>query len=122
MTGAIAGGIIGAPYEGAPIKTKQFPLSGEGSRFTDDAVLTAAIAQALLDDEDCGAAPSRLGGAACPDQGSSPQTASSSGSSSYSSAGSCGSGRAAGADPSAGRAGTSVAWRNRRPLRRRALA
>ncbi len=49
MTGAIAGDIIGSVYEGRPIKTTDFPLFGEGCRFTDDSVLTVAIAKAIVD-------------------------------------------------------------------------
>jgi ADP-ribosylglycohydrolase len=50
MIGAIAGDIIGSPYEfrGKRIKTKDFPLFSEGCRFTDDSVLTVALADALL--------------------------------------------------------------------------
>jgi ADP-ribosylglycohydrolase len=46
MIGAIAGDMIGAPYEGRPIKTKDFDL--RVSRFTDDTVLTVAVAHAIL--------------------------------------------------------------------------
>src|SRR5687768_3675265 len=52
MIGAIAGDIIGSVYEFHPIKTKEFPLFGHGSRFTDDSVLTVAVAQAILADDD----------------------------------------------------------------------
>ncbi|MDX1654432.1 MAG: ADP-ribosylglycohydrolase family protein [Candidatus Competibacteraceae bacterium] len=48
MLGAIAGDIIGSPYEHRPIKTLDFPLFGPDSRFTDDTVLTVACAFALL--------------------------------------------------------------------------
>lgn len=48
MIGAIAGDIIGSIYEGSRIKTKDFPLFDPGSRFTDDTVLTVAVAQAVL--------------------------------------------------------------------------
>jgi len=48
MIGAIAGDIIGSVYEHWPIKTKHFPFFGQGSRFTDDTVLTVAIANAIL--------------------------------------------------------------------------
>jgi len=48
MLGAIAGDIVGSPYEGRPIKTKRFPLFGDGSSFTDDTVCTLAIADALM--------------------------------------------------------------------------
>ena len=48
MLGAIAGDIIGSVYENQPIKHTNFPLFGEGSTFTDDTVLTVAIADSLL--------------------------------------------------------------------------
>lgn len=48
MIGAIAGDIIGSVYEPNPIKTKDFPLFHPRCRFTDDTVLTLAIAQAIL--------------------------------------------------------------------------
>lgn len=48
MLGAIAGDIIGSPYEHDPIKTTKFPLFRPSSRFTDDSVLTSAIASKLL--------------------------------------------------------------------------
>lgn len=48
MLGAIAGDIIGSVHEGARTKTKQFPLFVEESTFTDDTVLTVAVADALL--------------------------------------------------------------------------
>jgi ADP-ribosylglycohydrolase len=47
MIGAIAGDMIGAPYEGRPIKTKDFDT--RVSRFTDDTVLTVAVAHAILE-------------------------------------------------------------------------
>ena len=48
MIGAIAGDIIGSVYEHNGIKTKDFPLFSIRSRFTDDTVLTAAVAHAIL--------------------------------------------------------------------------
>jgi ADP-ribosylglycohydrolase len=48
MIGAIAGDIIGSVYEHEPIKTKDFPLFDRRCRFTDDTVLTVAIADAIL--------------------------------------------------------------------------
>lgn len=48
MIGAIAGDIVGSVYEGRPIKTKDFPLFHPRSRFTDDTVLTLAVAEAIL--------------------------------------------------------------------------
>lgn len=55
MLGAIAGDIIGSVYERRPLKTKSFPLFCEASRFTDDTVLTTAVASAILNSEDYGA-------------------------------------------------------------------
>ena len=50
MYGAILGDMIGAPYEfDRGNKTKDFPLFTEESRFTDDSVMTLAVAEALLD-------------------------------------------------------------------------
>lgn len=50
MYGAILGDMIGAPYEfDRGNKTKQFPLFIDDSRFTDDTVMTIAVAEALLD-------------------------------------------------------------------------
>lgn len=48
MIGAIAGDVIGSVYERHPIKTKDFPLFRPRCRFTDDAVLTVAVADAIL--------------------------------------------------------------------------
>ena len=50
MYGAILGDMIGAPYEfDQGRKTKDFPMFSAGSRFTDDSVMTVAVAEALLD-------------------------------------------------------------------------
>ncbi len=50
MYGAILGDMIGAPYEfDRGGKTKDFPLFTAESQFTDDSVMTAAVAEALLD-------------------------------------------------------------------------
>lgn len=50
MIGAMTGDIIGAPYEfDRGDKTKEFPLFSRRSGFTDDSVMTAAVAEALLD-------------------------------------------------------------------------
>ena len=52
MYGAILGDMIGAPYEfDQGDKTKDFPLFVEKSRFTDDTVMTIAVAGALMDSE-----------------------------------------------------------------------
>ena len=50
MYGAILGDIIGSPYEfdRNNIKTKDFDLFSERSEFTDDSVLTLAVAEALM--------------------------------------------------------------------------
>ncbi len=48
MIGAIAGDIIGSVYEFNNIKTKAFPLFSPLSRFTDDTVLTVAVADAII--------------------------------------------------------------------------
>ena len=48
MLGAIAGDIIGSPFEFAPNKTKDFPLFRVHSNYTDDTILTVAVADALL--------------------------------------------------------------------------
>ena len=50
MIGAIAGDIIGSVYERHPIKTKDFPLFHPQCRFTDDSVLTVAVAKAVMED------------------------------------------------------------------------
>jgi ADP-ribosylglycohydrolase len=52
VLGAIAGDIIGSVYEQHPIKTVEFPLFQSRSRFTDDTVLTVAIASAILEHAD----------------------------------------------------------------------
>lgn len=50
MYGAILGDIIGSPYEfDQGNKHKEFPLFCEESRFTDDTVMTIAVAEAFLD-------------------------------------------------------------------------
>lgn len=52
MLGAIAGDIIGSVYERQPIKSTDFPLFQSRSRFTDDTVLTVAIADAIVKNND----------------------------------------------------------------------
>ena len=51
IIGAICGDIIGSTREFHPIKTKEFELIPKYSRFTDDTVLTIAIASWILKDE-----------------------------------------------------------------------
>ena len=49
MIGAILGDMIGSPYEfDRSPKTKEFPLFSKHSEFTDDSVMTVAVADALL--------------------------------------------------------------------------
>jgi ADP-ribosylglycohydrolase len=48
MFGAIIGDIVGSAYEGTGIKTKDFPLFVSESTFTDDTVLTVAVADWIL--------------------------------------------------------------------------
>lgn len=48
MLGAIVGDIIGSVYEWHNIKTKEFPLFREDCHFTDDTVMTCAIADAVM--------------------------------------------------------------------------
>jgi ADP-ribosylglycohydrolase len=48
MIGAISGDIIGSVYEWNNIKTKQFPLFSPRCFFTDDTVLTVALADSIL--------------------------------------------------------------------------
>ncbi len=47
MIGAISGDVIGSVHEGSPAKAKDFALLVSGSRFTDDTVLTVAVASAI---------------------------------------------------------------------------
>lgn len=62
MYGAILGDMIGAPYEfDRGSKSKDFPLFSQRSQFTDDTIMTVAVAEALMDtlgqsDEDVKAA------------------------------------------------------------------
>lgn len=52
MLGAIAGDVIGSVHEGDLPKSKSFPLLVSYSRFTDDSVLTVAIASAIREGTD----------------------------------------------------------------------
>lgn len=56
MLGAIAGDIIGSNYESHAIKTTIFKLYSPQAYFTDDSVLTIAVADAILTGADYGAA------------------------------------------------------------------
>ena len=50
MYGAILGDIIGSPYEfdSHNIKTKEFELISDRSEFTDDSIMTLAVADAVM--------------------------------------------------------------------------
>ena len=48
MLGAIVGDIVGSVYEWNNIKTKDFPLFREDCFFTDDTVMTCAVAEAIM--------------------------------------------------------------------------
>lgn len=69
MIGAIAGDVIGAVYEHGPPVSPDFPLFSRGSRFTDDTVLTVAIAEALRTGENRFAEALRLWGRRYPNAG-----------------------------------------------------
>jgi ADP-ribosylglycohydrolase len=48
MYGAMIGDMVGRPYEWHNIKKKDFPLFSAHSGFTDDSVMTVAVAEALM--------------------------------------------------------------------------
>lgn len=50
MLGAIIGNIVGSTREWHNVKTEDFELLPQGSRFTDDTVMTLAVAKWLMDD------------------------------------------------------------------------
>lgn len=53
MFGALLGDMIGAPYEfDRSPKTKKFPLFSKETHFTDDSVMTIAVAEALMNTMD----------------------------------------------------------------------
>jgi ADP-ribosylglycohydrolase len=52
MIGAIAGDIIGSVYESHCLKTTEFPIFTANSTFTDDSVLTVAVADCILNGKD----------------------------------------------------------------------
>ena len=52
MLGAIIGDIVGSVYEWNNIKTKDFLLFGDGCSFTDDTVMTVAVADAIMQGEE----------------------------------------------------------------------
>lgn len=50
MLGAVFGDIVGSAYEWNNVKTKDFSLERPGTRYTDDSVMTLAVAKWLLED------------------------------------------------------------------------
>lgn len=48
MLGAIVGDIVGSVYEKHNIKTKRFPLFRDDCHFTDDTIMTCAVAEAVM--------------------------------------------------------------------------
>ena len=52
IIGVLAGDIIGSVYEWHNIKRTEFPLFKDNSNFTDDSVLTMAVADAILNEKD----------------------------------------------------------------------
>ena len=52
MYGCIIGDIVGSKYEFNNIYTKDFPLFSKGCSYTDDSLMTIAVAQALLEAEE----------------------------------------------------------------------
>ena len=52
MYGAIVGDIIGSPFEfDRGQKSKNFELFSKGAKYTDDTVMTVAVAEALMNEE-----------------------------------------------------------------------
>ena len=52
MKGAIIGDVVGSVHEHSGTKTTDFLLLTDRSRFTDDTVITIAVADCLLNDRD----------------------------------------------------------------------
>ena len=48
MYGAFSGDIVGSKYEFNNIKTKNFPLFSKGCDYTDDTIMTVAVAKAIM--------------------------------------------------------------------------
>lgn len=51
LMGAIIGDMVGSIYEFNPIKTKDFPLMSQRMDYTDDTIMTIAVADWLMHDE-----------------------------------------------------------------------
>ena len=50
MLGAITGDVLGSTFEFYPMKTKKFELLDNKSHFTDDTVMTVAVADSIMND------------------------------------------------------------------------
>lgn len=50
MLGAVFGDIVGSAYEWNNVKRKNFPLHRSSTRYTDDSVMTLAVAKWLMED------------------------------------------------------------------------
>ena len=50
MLGAIFGDIAGSIYQFNNIKSTEFDLLGQGTNYTDDSILTIAVAEWLMND------------------------------------------------------------------------
>jgi ADP-ribosylglycohydrolase len=61
VLGAIAGDIIGSAYEWHKAESRDFPLVTDRSHFTDDSVMTCAVARAILDARETGVEPDYRG-------------------------------------------------------------
>ena len=48
MFGAFIGDIVGSKYEFHNIKTKAFPFFSQGCDYTDDSIMTVAVAKAIM--------------------------------------------------------------------------
>ena len=51
MLGAIVGDVLGSTFEFYPMKTKEFELLENNSHFTDDTVMTVAVADSIMNGE-----------------------------------------------------------------------
>ena len=54
MYGAIIGDIVGSKYEFGGIKTKDFPFFSDGCSYTDDTIMSVAVANALVESRETG--------------------------------------------------------------------
>jgi ADP-ribosylglycohydrolase len=61
MLGGVVGDVVGSVYEWNNHRSKKFPLFIPGSAFTDDSVLTVALAEAILEGSDFASVMRRYG-------------------------------------------------------------